>query len=73
MVAYITNARNAISTIKNTNGVWDWNYTGGVLQCSNSTFKNNARDVQFLSYKAPTIQIPYDPNKSYFNNCIFSV
>nr|MBK9651195.1 T9SS type A sorting domain-containing protein [Bacteroidota bacterium] len=67
----ITNARNAISTIKNTNGVWDWNYTGGVLQCSNSTFKNNARDVQFLSYKAPTIQIPYDPNKSYFNNCTF--
>lgn len=43
----IENARNAVSLWKS----GDWSSTGGIVNISNSTFKNNIRSFEFLSYK----------------------
>lgn len=58
--ATIENARNAIST-------WypdDWNTTGGIIKATNTTFRNNLRSVEFLSYN--------NSNQGSFTNCTFS-
>jgi hypothetical protein len=44
-------------------------YNGGVIQATNSTFKNNRRSVEFKPYHSPTGSA--DINLSYFNNCTF--
>ena len=62
----IENAVNGI-TIGSTyipTGDWIWNSFGGIILASNGRFKNNKRDVQFMSY-------PNYNNKSFFNNCTF--
>ncbi|MBL0913772.1 MAG: T9SS type A sorting domain-containing protein [Bacteroidia bacterium] len=46
---------------------FDVNYTGGIIQGSASTFRNNVIDVRFMNYNAPNL----NPNLSYFNNCRF--
>ncbi|MDO9184772.1 MAG: hypothetical protein Q7W13_02090 [Bacteroidia bacterium] len=72
--ALIENAREGISTIKtDANGNMDWDYTGGIIQASNSTFRNCRRDVQYLSYRnfhpnSPGITMP---DLGRFSNCIF--
>jgi len=48
-------------------GGFDVNYTGGIIQGNNSTFRNNVADVVFMNYNAPNL----NPNLSYFNNCRF--
>ena len=59
----IEHAENAVTTKRSTSGGWDYNSTGGIVNVSNSTFRDNGRDVEFLSYhyhpstSNPTIEI----------------
>jgi hypothetical protein len=60
----ISNALNGINVFGRTPaGNTDWNATGGWVRASNSTFRNNKRDVQFLTYNFK--------NRSLFRNCEF--
>ncbi|MFY9310414.1 MAG: T9SS type A sorting domain-containing protein [Bacteroidia bacterium] len=71
--ALIENAREGITTIKtNTNGTLDWNYTGGIVQAQNTTFRNCRRSAQFLSYRNfhPITGATLN-NIGYFKNCVF--
>src|SRR5690554_7007919 len=50
-----------------------WNEIGGVIQSTNSVFRNNRRDVEFMAYKNYT---PNNPNTeianfSFFKNTSF--
>ncbi|MEO0471131.1 MAG: hypothetical protein AAF206_16000 [Bacteroidota bacterium] len=66
--ALIEHARDAITTIRTLpSGNWDWDHTGGIIQASNSTFRNNRRAIQYLSYAS---QLPTG-NLGYFENCVF--
>ncbi len=60
----ISNAHNGVSVYgRNLTGGVSWAKTGGIIQASNSTFRNNTRDVEFLSYMFK--------NYSSFSNCQF--
>lgn len=49
--AVIEYARNAVQLIgEDSNGNLDWNTTGGVISANNSTFRNNWRSIEFMSY-----------------------
>lgn len=68
--ALIENAFNAVTLWKPD----DWNSMGGIIKAYNSTFKNNRRSVEFMSYQN------FDPNsgnprknKGYFFECNFVV
>ncbi len=55
------------------NGIVDWDYTGGIIQASNSSFFNNKRAIQLMSYQN---FVPGFPNRhrfsiSGFSNCTF--
>lgn len=58
---------NALTGIRvyglNSNGSTDWSKTGGIVIAENSTFLNNYRDVEFLSYQ--------HENFSLFEKCQF--
>ncbi|WP_373552771.1 hypothetical protein [Haliscomenobacter sp.] len=55
-------ANNAITT--GTNGItWEG---GGIIKADNTTFRNNRRSVEFVSYNIAD-------NVSYFSNCIFEL
>jgi hypothetical protein len=59
------------------NWLYDWSMTGGIIRSSsNTTFKNNKKDVEFLSYQNFNVQgvneIP-KKNVSYFFNTNFIV
>ncbi|MBE2189302.1 MAG: T9SS type A sorting domain-containing protein [Candidatus Kapabacteria bacterium] len=47
---------------------YDFNFTGGVIQATNSYFKNNRQDVEFRKYMAPG----GTNNQSRFTNCEFA-
>ncbi|MCZ2442556.1 MAG: T9SS type A sorting domain-containing protein [Flavobacteriales bacterium] len=47
---------------------YDFNYTGGIIQATNSYFKNNRQDVEFRRYIAPNNV----NNQSRFTNCEFT-
>lgn len=64
----IENSRNAISTWR-TN---DWNSTGGIVKAENSTFRNNIRSTEFLSYKNMNATNSELSNVSRFTNCTFT-
>lgn len=67
--AVIENAKDAIST-------WDgddYNTTGGIVQCSNSTFRNNRRNAEFLAYTNHDASNTECNNVSYFKNCNFTI
>ncbi len=68
--AIIENAHYAIS-LQNS-GVW--NTFGGIVKAYNTTFKNNWKSVEFMSYKNfyPTTGNPA-PNQSRFDRCDFLV
>ena len=73
--AVIKNALTGITTIKfdpNTNN-WDWNYTGGIIRATGSSFINNKKAIEFLSYHNSRIGNPSKKlnNTSYFRNCTF--
>ncbi len=71
--ALIENAYEGIITIKkDNNGNVDWNYTGGIIQAQNTTFRNCRKAVAFLSYRNfhPITGATLN-NLSYFRNCVF--
>lgn len=59
--ATIENSHNGVTTWKPNN----WNMTGGLIQATNSTFRNNKRSVEFRVYN--------HPEKSYFSGCNFII
>ena len=63
--ALISDARDAISVIgENSN----WEKTGGIIKATNTTFKNNRRSIEFMSYgEGSNVN-----NVSYFRNCTFT-
>ena len=67
--AIIENAKNAISTKRDNGGGVDYGYTGGIVQCTYSTFRNNRRSAEFLTFHNPSDV----SNRSYFENCTFEI
>jgi hypothetical protein len=60
----ISNAINGINVFgTNVGGGVNWSQTGGIVRANNSTFRNNIRDVQYLSYGFK--------NYGSFSNCTF--
>lgn len=71
--AVIEYARSAINTLK-VNGISiDWSKTGGIVKCTNTTFRNNARSCQYLYYHSqhPFIAGVEIPNQGRFVDCEF--
>lgn len=66
--AIIENAKNAIA-------VWhpgDWNSMGGVVNCYHTTFRNNRRSVEFMSYQNTNYSgTAPGKNLSHFRYCTF--
>ncbi len=70
--ATIENARDAICTRgSDTNAVFE--HTGGIIQATNTLFRNNRRSVEFLSYENHTTGGAVMDNVSYFTRCTFTV
>ncbi|MBK7888661.1 MAG: T9SS type A sorting domain-containing protein [Bacteroidetes bacterium] len=74
--AEVSDAHDVATTIKydpNT-GNWDWDKTGGIIRAENSSFFNNKRGFQFLSYHnfRPGFNQARN-NLSYIHNCTFEV
>lgn len=50
--------------------------TGGIVQATGSTFKNNRRSIEFLAYHHSISGMQFDPNEknnaSYFASCTFT-
>ena len=70
--ATIENARDAICTMgSNPDSVFE--HTGGIIQATNTLFRNNRRSVAFLSYENHTTSGAVMDNASYFTRCTFTV
>ncbi len=70
--ATIENARDAICTMgSNPDSVFE--HTGGIIQATNTLFRNNRRSVAFLSYENHTTGGAVTDNVSYFTRCTFTV
>ncbi len=70
--ATIENARDAICTMgSNPDSVFE--HTGGIIQATNTLFRNNHRSVAFLSYENHTTGGAVTDNASYFTRCTFTV
>ena len=70
--ATIENARDAICTMgSNPDSVFE--HTGGIVQATNTLFRNNRRSVAFLSYENHTTGGAVTDNVSYFTRCIFTI
>ena len=70
--ATIENAHNAIST-RNANNTNNDGHTGGIIQATNTLFRNNCRSVEFLKYENHTTGGAVTDNVSYFTRCTFTV
>ena len=68
--ATIENAHCAIRTGLEGN---EWLTAGGIVQCSNSTFRNNRRAVSFYSYADTLSSGNIGDNKSWFKDCTFTL
>ena len=70
--ATIENARDAICTMgSNPDSVFE--HTGGIIQATNTLFRNNRRSVAFLSYENHTTGGAVTDNVSHFTRCTFTV
>ncbi|MFK7971847.1 MAG: T9SS type A sorting domain-containing protein [Bacteroidia bacterium] len=70
--AKVSLAHNAVALIGlNSSGGVHWGKTGGVVRATNSTFENNRRDVEFMSYHPYSSGGTEYPNLSYFTRCNF--
>jgi hypothetical protein len=70
--ATITNARTAISNVGWGGTDFLWGTQGGIIECANTTFLNNNRDVQLISYHDV---LPNGYEKDYkadFTHCTFT-
>jgi hypothetical protein len=65
----IENAHTAVTNWKRE----DWNAIGGIIQATDGVFRNNRRDVEFMSYSNFTASNPNTivPNLSFFRNTDF--
>jgi len=63
----IENARNAVSLWKSD----VWNSMGGIVNASNTIFRNNIRSVEFMSYENLNTNNEEIDNVSRFTNCTF--
>ena len=70
--ATIENARDAIST-RDANNTNNDGHTGGIIQATNTLFRNNRRSVEFLSYENHTTGGAVMDNVSHFTRCTFTV
>ena len=70
--ATIENARNAISTRGFEESTW-WYKTGGIVQATNTLFRNNRRSVEFLDYENHKSSGGIASNASHFDRCTFTV
>ncbi len=70
--ATIENARDAIST-RDADNANSEEHTGGIIQATNTLFRNNCRSVEFLKYENHTIGGAVTDNASYFTRCTFTV
>jgi hypothetical protein len=52
---------------------YDWSKTGGIVRATNAHFRNNSKDVEFLSYANITSGGNEMPNFSFFRDCSFIV
>ena len=68
--ATIENAHCAIKTGLDGN---EWLTSGGIVQCTGSTFKNNRRAVEFISYADTLASGNIGDNKSWFKDCTFTL
>jgi hypothetical protein len=69
--ALLENARIGITTCqKDNNGNINWSTTGGIIHAFNSTFKNNFKAIEFLSY--PNMQCSKFRNVTFETQGIFS-
>jgi hypothetical protein len=67
----IENAHVAISTIDSN---YNWDKTGGIIKANNTTFLNNNKSIEFLSYRNISSTNGSNDtldNVSYFSNCSF--
>jgi|JI9StandDraft_1071089.scaffolds.fasta_scaffold12703_2 hypothetical protein len=73
--AVIENSIDGIVTIrKDSSGNLDWNYTGGIVQATNSEFLNCRNGATFLSYhNFHPITGNTMNNISFFKNCVFKI
>ena len=67
--AIIENAKDAVM-LKGVDD--DWAYNGGIIQATDATFRNNWRNVEFMSYQNTNTQGQPIDNISYFTNCTFT-
>ncbi|MBR6333549.1 MAG: hypothetical protein IKR77_04030, partial [Bacteroidales bacterium] len=51
----------------------EWLTSGGIVQCTGSTFKNNRRAVEFYSYADTLASGSIGDNKSWFKDCTFTL
>ena len=70
--ATIENALNAISTRKAGSDPM-FEHTGGIVQATNTLFRNNCRTAEFLKYENHTTGGNVTDNASYFTRCTFTV
>ena len=70
--ATIENARDAICTRKAGSDPYI-EHAGGIIQATNTLFRNNRRSVEFLSYENHTTGGAVTDNASYFTRCTFTV
>lgn len=67
--ATIENANLAITTIGNG---YIWTKTGGIIQATNTTFRNNNKDIEFMSYTNKNSNGNTIDNISSFDRCTFT-
>ena len=70
--ATIENARDAICTRGADNDPM-LEHTGGIIQATNTLFRNNRRSVEFLRYENHTTGGAVTDNASYFTRCTFII
>ncbi len=68
--ATIENAHCAVKTGLDGN---EWLTSGGIVQCTGTTFKNNRRAVSFYSYADTLSSGNIADNKSWFKDCTFTL
>ncbi len=71
--AVIENAHDAIATKSRTGTAWFQATTGGIVTASNTTFRNNKRDVEFLQYYNKSLSGTEVNNISGFILCDFNI